>query len=284
MRKLLSFLYRKKHWFLFVFLEVVSFVLIYRNNAYQRSVLLSSANVVAARVASVSGGVTKYINLVDENKALLDKNGLLEMELLQLQDQLALMKADTALFKGFVSDSLESFPYTSVTADVVNKSITHIFNYLTINKGRLDGITPDMGVASNQGIVGVVSTVSDNFSVVIPLINPKFRLSCKVSGSHYFGSMVWDGRNIQYANLEELPLHVKYEVGDTIVTSGFSALFPAGIVVGIVEDHVSQHNDDFLSLRIKLASDFVSLSNVRVITNYRQSEQQDIEKEAKQND
>lgn len=284
MRKLLDFLYRKKHWFLFIFLEVIAFVLIYRNNAYQRSVLFSSANVVAARIVSVSGGVMQYVNLIDKNKTLLEQNGVLEMELIRLQDQVALMKADTAVFKGFASDSIATFPYASVTADVVNQSITHISNYLTINKGRLDGIAPDMGVVSNQGIVGVVSTVSDHFAVVIPLINPKFRLSCKVLGSAYFGSMVWDGRSIQYANLEELPRHVNFEMGDTIVTSGYSALFPAGIIVGAVEDHEKQHNDNFYSLKIKLATDFASLSNVRVIINYRQSEQLEIEKEARRND
>jgi len=107
------------------------------------------------------------------------------MELLELQDQLEMMRADTALFAGFASDSTEQFPYSFVTADVVNNSVTHLSNYITVNKGRKDGVEPDMGVVSERGVVGIVSTVSDHFSVVIPLLNPKFKLSCKVLGSSY---------------------------------------------------------------------------------------------------
>ncbi len=285
MRKLLDFLYRKRHWFVFILFEIISFALIYRNNSYQRSVLLSSANVVVANVSSVSGEVLQYMNLVEKNKALLDKNGQLEMELLHLQDQFQLMQAELDTFSGFVPDSLTtSFPYKSVTATIVNKSVSHTANYLTIDKGRLDGIAPDMGVVSSDGVVGVVSTVSDHFAVVLPLLNPKFRLSCKVLGSSYFGSMQWDGRDVAYANVDELPLHVKFETGDTIVTSGYSALFPAGLIVGQVVDSEKQQDDAFYSIRVKLATSFTSLSQVRVIVNYFQKEQIEIEKEALQHD
>ena len=285
MRKLLDFLYRKRHWFVFILFEIISFALIYRNNSYQRSVLLSSANVVVANVSSVSGEVLQYMNLVEKNKALLDKNGQLEMELLHLQDQFQLMQAELDTFSGFVPDSLTtSFPYKSVTATIVNKSVSHAANTLTIDKGRLDGIAPDMGVVSSDGVVGVVSTVSDHFAVVLPLLNPKFRLSCKVLGSSYFGSMQWDGRDVAYANVDELPLHVKFETGDTIVTSGYSALFPAGLIVGQVVDSEKQQDDAFYSIRVKLATSFTSLSQVRVIVNYFQKEQIEIEKEALQHD
>lgn len=87
----------------------------------------------------------------------------------------------------------------------MNNSVTHLSNYITVDKGKLDGIMPDMGVVSERGVVGIVSTVSDHFSVIIPLLNPKFRLSCKVLGSSYFGSLSWNGRNTLYANLDELP-------------------------------------------------------------------------------
>ena len=285
MRKLLDFLYRKRHWFVFILFEIISFALIYRNNSYQRSVLLSSANVVVAHISSVSGEVLQYVDLVERNKALIDKNGQLEMELLRLEDQFQLMQADLDTFSGFVPDSLmRSFPYKSITATIVNKSVSHAANTLTIDKGRLDGIAPDMGVVSSDGVVGVVSTVSDHFSVVLPLINSKFRLSCKVHGSSYFGSMQWDGRDIGYANVDELPLHVTFQTGDTIVTSGYSALFPAGLIVGQVVDSEKQHDDAFYSIRVKLATSFTSLSQVRVIVNYFQKEQIEIEKEALQHD
>ena len=250
MRKLLEFLIGKRHWFLFILLEAVSLMLVYRNNAYQRNIIFSSANVVTGYIASISGSVTSYLNLRDINKELLERNGQLELQMLDLQDQLDALIADRVSFKGFAPDSTEQFPYSFVVADVVNNSVTHLSNYITVDKGKLDGIMPDMGVVSERGVVGIVSTVSDHFSVIIPLLNPKFRLSCKVLGSSYFGSLSWNGRNTLYANLDELPRHVEFQKGDTIVTSGYSAVFPSGIIVGTVADFEKQHDDNFITGRV----------------------------------
>ena len=277
MRKLLEFLIGKRHWFLFILLEAVSLMLVYRNNAYQRNIIFSSANVVTGYIASISGSVTSYLNLRDINKELLERNGQLELQMLDLQDQLDALIADTVSFKGFAPDSTEQFPYSFVVADVVNNSVTHLSNYITVDKGKLDGIMPDMGVVSERGVVGIVSTVSDHFSVIIPLLNPKFRLSCKVLGSSYFGSLSWNGRNTLYANLDELPRHVEFQKGDTIVTSGYSAVFPSGIIVGTVADFEKQHDDNFYSLQVELATDFQALNNVRIIKNFRQTEQIGVE-------
>lgn len=284
MRKLLDFLVRKRHWFLFVVLEIVSLMLVYRNNAYQRNIIFSSANVLTGYIASISGSVTSYLNLHEINKELLERNGELEMGLLELQDRLDMMVADTTAFAGFVPDSVEKFPYSFVVAEVVNNSVSHLSNYITVNKGRKDGIAPDMGVVSERGVVGIVSTVNDHFSVVIPLLNPKSRLSCKVLGGSYFGSLSWDGRSTRYANLDELPRHVEFQKGDTIVTSGYSSVFPAGLIVGTVSDFSKQHDDNFFSLKVELAADFQALNNVRIIKNFRQEEQRQVEQEARRND
>lgn len=286
MRKLLDFIVRKRHWLLFFLLEFISFALIYRNHGYQRNMMLSSANVISGHIASVSGYVNSYLNLRDINRDLLERNGHLEMELIELQEQIEMMQADTVAFAGFsTTDSISnSFPYDFILANVVNNSVTHLSNFITINKGRLDGIQPDMGVVSEKGVVGIISTVSDHFSVIIPLLNPKFKLSCKILGSSYFGSLSWNGHNARYANLDELPRHMEFEKGDLVVTSGYSAVFPAGVIVGRVTDFSKQHDDNFYSLEVELATDFQSLNNVRVIKNYRQEEQLNLEREAKKND
>ena len=284
MRKLLDFLVRKRHWFLFVLLEIVSLMLIYRNNAYQRNIIFSSANVLTGHIASVSGYVTSYLNLHEINKELLERNGQLEMELLELQDRLDMVVADTVAFAGVAPDSTEQFAYSFILAGVVNNSVSHLSNYITVNKGSKDGIAPDMGVVSERGVVGIVSTVNDHFSVIIPLLNPKSRLSCKVLGSTYFGALSWKGRDIRFANLEELPRHVEFQKGDTIVTSGYSSVFPAGLIVGTVADFEKQHDDNFFSLEVELATDFQALNNVRIIKNYNQAEQRRVEQEARRND
>jgi rod shape-determining protein MreC len=284
MRRLFDFLIEKRHWFLFLFLEVVSFMFIYHNNAYQQSVMLSTANVVTANIVSLTGSAMSYLNLREKNRELIERNGQLEIELLRLQREMETMKADTVSFRGFISHTERQFPYDVIIAKVINNSVTYLSNYITIDKGSDDGILSDMGVVSEGGVVGIVSTVSDHYSVIIPLLNPKFRLSCKVLGSSYFGSMSWDGRSTRYAKLDELPRHVEFKEGDTIVTSGFSAIFPEGIMVGNVSSFERQRDDNFYSLTVKLVTDFHRLSSVMVIKNYRQKEQMQIEEEAKSHD
>ncbi|MDR1499923.1 MAG: rod shape-determining protein MreC [Tannerellaceae bacterium] len=284
MHRLVDFLIAKRHWFLFLFLEFISFALIYRNNAYQQSIMLSTANTVTANIISLTGYATSYVNLRDKNRELIERNGRLEIEMLRMQRQIERMIADTVHFHGFAGDPKTRFPYDIVVSKVVNNSVTYLSNYITIDKGGDDGISPDMGVVSEGGVVGIVSTVSDHYSVIIPLLNPKFRLSCKVLGSSYFGSMSWDGRSTQYAKLDELPRHVEFKEGDTIVTSGFSAIFPEGIMVGHVSSFERQRDDNFYSLTVKLNTDFHRLSSVMVIRNFGQNEQIEIEEEAKGND
>ncbi len=284
MRKLLDFLLEKKHWFLLILFEVISFTLIYRNNSYQRSVMINSANYASGYVLSVAGYVQSYLNLRTINRNLQEQNGQMEMQLLDLQEQIEVMQADTVTFKGAVSDSARIFPFQFVIAEVVNNSISQLSNYITINKGRKDGIQLDMGVVSEQGVVGIVSNVSDHFSVIISLLNPKSKLSCKVLGNNSFGYLTWDGRDADYAILEELPRHAEFHKGDTIVTSGYSAIFPAGLIVGVVDDFYKERDDNFYALRVKLATPFSSLQHVRVIQNAYRNEQIELEKEARKND
>lgn len=284
MRELLNFLVSKRHWFLFIFLEVICLVLIYRHSTYRQSVLLSSANVVTGYVGSLTGSVSSYMNLGDVNRDLSERNGQLEMELLELKELLKRKEAEEADFTGFVPDSTEHFPFRFIMARVINNSVSHISNYLTINKGAKDGIAPDMGVVSEKGIVGIVTTVSSHFAVVMPILNPKLRLSAKIAGSNYFGSLGWNGRNARYVQLDEIPRHVEFEKGDTVVTSGFSAIFPAGIMVGQVSDFKRQHDDNFYSLEVELSTDFQALDNVRILINMQQAEQMQLEREARRND
>lgn len=283
MRQLLDFLVRKRHWILFILLEILSLMLIYQNNAYQRSVIISSANTVTGSIASASGFFTSYFGLRSENQDLLERNGQLEIEVLALQEKLAYLTGDSTKFTGYSPNQDYAFSYDFIRAAVVNNSVTHLANYITINKGRKDGIQPDMGVVSNQGVVGIVSNVSDHYAVIISLLNPKSRLSGVIKGD-FFGSINWNGRNPRYVNLDEVARHAEFQRGDTVVTSGYSSIFPAGIVIGTITNSQKQQNDNFLSLEVELATDFYSLKNVRVIRNFNQSEQQRIEQEAKGND
>ena len=292
MQKLLEFIIAKRHWFLFILCEIISFVLIYRNNVYQHNMMLSSANTVVGGISSVSGTVFSYFDLQKVNQDLLERNGFLEMEVIRLREQANNRYMDSVSFDGLFStdtvlpDSLfsENYTYRYIPVGVVNNSTTYMRNNITLNKGALDGIRPDMGVVSPQGIVGVVSTVNDHFSVVISLLNVKFKASCKIQNTNFVGSLLWKGDDVKYAYLEQLATHATFQVGDTILTSGYSTMFPPGIKVGVIESYDRQTNDNLYSLKVRLATDFNALNVLYVIENCLQSEQMEIEQEARRND
>jgi rod shape-determining protein MreC len=289
MQKLLAFLFSKRHWLLFLLCEAISFSIIYRNNAYQRNMMLSSANAITGGISSVAKVVFSYLNLRKANQALLEENSRLAMEVIRLQEQFKNHSLDTIDFRGvFLNDTVnknkEDYTYEYIAAGVVNNSVAYLNNYITINKGSADGIRPDMGVVSLRGVAGVVVTVKEHYSVVISLLNGKFKLSCKVKDTNYFGMLTWKGDHISYAYLEELPTHAIFQVGDTVVTSGYSTIFPPDIRVGVVESYDKPRDDNFYSLKVRLITDFQSLDALCVIRNHSQEEQRDIERETMKND
>ena len=258
-------------------------MLLYHNHAYQRNLMLSSSNTMIGHILSVSGSAKSYMGLREENHALFEQNGQLELQVMELQQEIDLLKAHALSYDSLFTDSV-ALPYHYVTAEIVNNCIAGLSNYITINKGSRDGVKPDMGVVSTRGIVGVVSTVNEHFSVVIPLLNPKLRISSKLQRGSFYGSLSWDGRDARYAYLEELPRHAVFEEGDTVVTSGYSAVFPPGVMIGTVAEFDEKRDYTFYSLKVKLATDFMTLKTVRVIRNDSQQEQLEVEKEARKND
>lgn len=279
MRNLINFLLRHSSWIVLAIYVAISCVLLFGRNPYQRSIYLSSANQVAAAVYDLQSEVTSYFGLREVNRDLQLRNGELEMEVINLKEQLNRYRSsvgkDTIPFDSVLHD------YDFAVARVVNNSIAQINNYITIDKGRAEGIEPKMGVVDQNGVVGIINVVGEHHSVAISVLNPKLRLSCKVKGSDYFGSLVWDAVSPRYAVLEEMPRHVEFAPGDTIVTSGYSSVFPEGIMVGIISDYKKQRDDNFYTLRVELSSDFSGLGYVRIISNRQKEEQNKLEKEAR---
>lgn len=265
MRNVLNFLLRYSSWIVLAFFVALSCIMLFRRNPYQHHVLLTSANAFSGGVYSVASNVTGYFNLREINEDLQRRTASLEAEVVSLRAQVASYR------NAILQDSLAVNPATSrfkfIIANAINNSVSHPYNYVTIDKGSAQGIRPEMGVMDQNGIVGVVNVVSKNYARVISLLNPNFRLSCKVHDGDAFGSLVWDGKNPREAILEELPKHTKFRKGDTIVTSGFSAVFPEGIPVGVVMGRAHGNDDNFFTLRIRLLTDFSALSTVKVISN-----------------
>ena len=275
MRNLLNFLLKYNYWFLFILLEVICFVLLFRFNNYQQSVYFTSANVVTGKVYEVSGSVSSYFHLKSVNEDLLDRNMLLEQQIANLENALRERQVDSVIVNSI--RNLDNKDYQIFKAHVIRNSLNQADNYITLDKGSSSGIRPEMGVVDGNGVVGIVYKTSPNYSLVISVLNSKSSISCKIVGSEYFGYLKWEHGDSRYAYLKDLPRHAEFNLGDTVVTSGYSTVFQAGVMVGTVDD--MSYSNDGLSylLKIKLATDFGNLGDVRVIARTGQMEQQELE-------
>ena len=277
MRNLLNFLIKYNYWFLFLLLEVASFVLLFRFNRYQQSVFFTSANAVAGKVYEISGGLSSYFHLKAVNEDLLDRNLWLEQRVALLEKTLRDRGADSVRL--YSLEHTAPGDYTIMKAGVIKNSLNKADNYITLDQGRDAGIRPDMGVVDANGVVGIVYKTSAHYSLVIPLLNSKSSISCKIVGSDYFGYLKWEGGDSRFAYLKDLPRHAEFNLGDTVVTSGYSTVFPAGVMVGTVDDMSDSHDGLSYLLKIKLATDFGKVGDVRVIARTGQDEQKLLEKE-----
>ena len=279
MRNLLDFFLKYNNWFLFILLEVISFALLFRFNNYQGSVFFTSSNYMAGAVYETANSVTGYFHLKSINDDLAQKNVELELQMERLLEKLTELTHDSSGIERMRKESLSG--YDIFKAKVVNNTLTHADNYITLDKGEKDGIRSEMGVVDGNGVIGIVYMTSDHYSVVIPVLNSKSSISCKIKNSDYFGFLKWDGGASNYATVKDMPRHSLFSLGDTIVTSGHSAVFPSGIPVGTVEDISDSHDGLSYLLKVRLFTDFGKLNDVRVIAKKTQEEQLRLEKRVK---
>jgi len=274
MRNLLDFLAKYSYWLLFVLLEAISFVLLFRFNSYQGSVWFSSANIVAGKIYDTSSKIESYFQLSKINEQLTQRNLYLEQRLAKLERDLGDSAADTAMNKSLLLQSLH--PYRLIPAKVVGMSWNRQDNLLTINKGEADGVKKDMGVVCGTGVVGIVYLTSAHYAIVIPVLNSQSNISCIIQGRGYFGYLHWTGGNISEAYVDDVPRHAHFKLYENVVTSGYSSVFPAGVMVGKIL-HVYNSTDQMsYRLKVELATDFGKLRDVCVIDNTALSEQADI--------
>ena len=266
MRNLLDFLYKYHHWLIFILLEVVSVVLLFQYNSYQGSVWFSSASAVAGKVYELESKMTAYLSMAKENEELTMRNLYQERQLDQLRRLYAEATKDTTDAELKELEFLSQ--YKLIPAKVVENSIHKLENLITIDKGRKDGVEPDMGVACGNGVVGVVYLVSENYSVVISALNAaSSRISCAIRGRGYFGYLHWYGGDPSVAYVEDVPRHAKFKLGEWMVTSGFSSIFPSGVQVGKIEQVYNSSDGLSYKLKVRLSTDFGNVRDVVVISD-----------------
>ena len=265
MRNLLEFLSKYYHWLLFLVLEVVSFVLLFQYNSYQGSVWFSTSNAVVGKVYEVDAAIESFFSLTMVNENLTRRNFYLERQVNQLRRLYADITRDTTVVERAELEFLSR--YELIPAKVVSNSIDRTDNLMTIDRGRKDGVEVDMGVACGNGVVGVVYLVSDHYSVVMPVLNYHSRISCSIRHRGYFGYLKWSGGDASIAYVEDVPRHAKFKRGDWVETSGYSSIFPPGVLVGKIVEVYNSRDGLSYKLKVQLTTDFGNVRDVCVISD-----------------
>ena len=265
MHNLTEFLAKHNHWFVFLVLEVVSMVLLFRYNSYQGSVWFSSANAVTGKVYEWDSAVESFFSLSGVNSQLTQRNAFLEQQVRMLDDSIARLTHSQKVAVARLSNMVPFQGCRLIPAKVVANMVNRYDNLITIDKGSADGVKRDMGVVCGMGVVGIVYLVSEHYSIVIPALNSHSNISCTIQRRGYFGYLRWRGGSSQLAYLEDVPRHAHFKLGDNVVTSGYSSVFPPGVMVGKVL-HVF-NSADGLSYRVqvKLSTDFARLRDVCLV-------------------
>lgn len=269
MRSLLNFLARYNNLIIFLILEGLSVYFLATRNSYHNTRVMFGIRGLTHSIEMKVSNTRAYLSLRDVNNALASENTALKNSIERL------VRVDNSPFLS-VSDSVYKQQYIHTAAIVIDNSINRQKNFFTINKGLQQGVAVDMAVTSGEGVSGVIVGCSENYSLAMSVLNLDFRLSARLKSNGYYGSLNWDGVNYRKAILSEIPQHVLVSVGDTVETTGYSAVFPEGIMVGTVSDF-EKLGGDFYKITITLATDFKKLHYVDIIGNMRKSEQLELQ-------
>jgi rod shape-determining protein MreC len=271
MRNLLNFFIRFNNLIIFLILEGIAFYLIATGNNYHNTRVVNIVRGLTYGMEERIDNARTYLNLRDINEKLAAEN-IAAKNTIE-----GLIKKEQSPFLT-VSDSVYKQQYIHTSAEVIENSVNRQKNFFTINKGKRQGITVDMAVISDNGAAGIIVGCSDNYSVAMSLLNLDFRLSVRIRSNGYFGSLTWNGRDYNHAILNEIPQHIAVQVGDTLETTGYSAIFPEGILVGTINDF-ERKGGDFYRINVKLMTDFKKIHFVDVIGNLKRNEQLELEKQ-----
>lgn len=298
MRNLFSFLFRYRGMLVFALLEVLSLFLLIRNSTYQRAAFFNSANTYVGEILAVRTRIYDYFRLVSINQGLVQENAALRQQLYRSdlagraadslpvptdslsRVRLARLSRPDSLLLGLRTLPALDPDYPLVAARVVNNSIRRVDNYLTLNVGSANGVRPGMGVLAAAGVVGRVKVVSEHYATVTSLLHSKTSISAKIQRDGTFGSIKWLGDDPMHALLDYIPRQNKLLRGDTVVTSGYNALFPEGVLIGTIDSFVKEPDKNFWTVRVRLAVNFSNLTYVYVVNPRPKVERDTLEAQA----
>ncbi len=270
MHNLLRILQKYNFFFLFLLMQTIALGLTVTNRQYHQSFFMHSGNIVTAKIYQYANNLTSYFKLKEINRALME-----EYAQLLNQQTISLIITDNKVF--LREDSIIRRRYEYMHAEVINNSIISRNNYITLNKGYLHGVRSDMGIITSNGVAGIIINTTDNFSVAMSLLHSDMLVSTKILNTNHIGTLRWEGVNYREASMTYIPPHLELNVGDSIVTSGFSTVFPENVFIGIIKDWEIRRGENFYTASIELALDFNKLSYVYIVKNLLKDEQIELE-------
>ena len=268
MRTLIAFFSRHYFFFMFIILEAIALVIFINNNYYPNTRAINTANFMTGFLNSIYSSTTEYFALKEDNEQLAAENAMLHNQL-----ETSFLVTDTTVF--YTRDSA----YRFIPARIINNSVNRRNNYFMINKGSNHGIGADMGVVSPTGVCGIIISVSKHYSTGMSLLHKDMKVSSKIKKNNQLANVIWDGKNYRNGILQDIPTHIQLFPGDTIVTSGFSFIFPEGMPVGRVVAYERVEGTNLNSAIMSFAADFNSLNHIYVIENLMQDEQRGLMEE-----
>lgn len=273
MRNLFRFIIQHHFLILFLVIETFSLFLLFNANPYQRVVFYNASHKLTGRLSMRMSNISDYFSLHNENRKLAEENTMLYNN---LRESYVFMRNDSSVES--TADGRKQYYF--LAARVINNMVNKQHNYLTLDRGSEQGVLPDMAVASTDGIVGVVKSVSKNYASVLSVLNIDFTVSAKIKKNGYFGPLSWNGNSSNHVTLVDIPHHVIISEGDTIVTSGYGGVFPEGLLIGTI-DRFRLKGGNYYEIRVKLSNDFRKLDHVKVIQNISKSEIDSLENAAR---
>lgn len=241
-------------------LAFISLALTFNNLNFHKSKFVNSANFVTGGLYSTTSNISEYWGLKSENALLAEENTRLKN---QLEKNLSIAFS----IDSTVIDTLKYMQkYTYTTAKIINNNYANNFNFLTINKGKNQGISKEMAVINSKGIIGFTDNVTGEYARVQSILNRNSTINARLKNSNYFGSLGWDGIDYNIVQLSDIPRQAPLKIGDTIETGGMSSIFPEGIPVGTVSK-INKGNTADNKVDVTLFNDMSNLGYVSVVKN-----------------
>lgn len=267
MYNLVKFILKYHFSILFILIEFIAIFILIQNNKYQQVKFLNASNFITGSIYQAKSTVTDYFKLKEINEQLAEDNARLQNQVLELNYvEIPTLYNDTVFVNDtLILDTTRQMQYHS--AKVISNSLSKQFNTIFIDKGSKDDFYVDMGVINGEGVVGVVRSVSDYYATITPIINREFNINAKIKDSGFFGNLTWDGKDPSYAQLYDIPNHITPNIGDTIVSSGYSQIFKEGYIIGYIDQVNSVAGKSFINLDVKLAVEFGNLNYIYGIEN-----------------